>query len=154
VADYGPVGGLEGLGDRYGRTPWSRDRSVHAIHRDGHAASDCAEVARGIDVVFALVERQALDATVERLHAQPRAHAPYRALDGGAQPIHIEPIAAVARIRAEQRAIACRIPHDERDLDVALLLGVSRAESLLDEVGQLDAAAIAWITAVKGAIAR
>jgi hypothetical protein len=31
---------------------------------------------------------------------------------------------------------------------------VSRAESLLDEVGQLDAAAIAWITAVKTAIAR
>ena len=69
-------------------------------------------------------------------------------------PPHIAPSAGVAGIRAAQRAIACRIPHDERDLDVAFLLGVSRAESLLEEVGQLDAAAIAWITAVKGAIAR
>ena len=155
MADYGPVGGLEALGDRYGRTPWRRDtRSVHATHRDGHPSSDCAEVARGIDVVFALVERQALDATVELLRAPPRAHSPHRAFESSAQQSHIEPIAAVARIRAEQRAIACRIAHDERDLDAAFVLGVSRAESLLDEVGQLDAAAIAWITAVKTAIAR
>jgi plasmid stabilization system protein ParE len=149
------VGGVEALGDRYGRTPWRRDtRSVHATHRDGHAASDCAEVARGIDVVFALVERQTLDATVELLRAPPRAHAPHRAFESSVQSVPIEPVAAVARIRAEQRAIACRIAHDERDLDAAFVLGVSRAETLLDEVGQLDAATIAWITAVKTAIAR
>jgi hypothetical protein len=151
MADYGHLSGIDALSERHGRPAWRRDGAqAQAVRKDGEAPHDSVEVARGADVVVALVRQQVLLATVARLPhpVDPASLAP-RAVPSPSRWGQSSPPVAISRIRAEQRHLAASSPLSERALDVAFLQGLDRAEAILDEVHQRDAEAAAWIDAAR-----
>ena len=151
MADYGHLSGIDALSERRGRPAWRRDGAhAPAVPKEGERPHDSVEVARGADVVVALVRQQVLLATIARLPqpVDPASLAP-RTAPVASRWGQSSPPVAISRIRAEQRHLAAASPLSERALDVAFLQGLDRAEAILDEVHQRDAEAAAWIDAAR-----
>lgn len=155
MADYGHLGGIDALHDRHGRPSWRRDEAPHpVVQPEGESPHDSVAVARGADVVAALVRQQVLLATIARLPhtVDPAALAPRHAAMSSRWGQSSPPV-AISRIRAEQRHLAASSALSSRALDVAFEQGLDRAEAILDEVHQRDAEAAAWIEAVRRLLA-
>lgn len=155
MADYGQLGGIDALHDRHGRPSWRRDEPPHpSVPPQAESPHDSVAVARGADVVAALVRQQVLLATIARLpHAVELATLAPRHAAISTRWGQSSPPVAISRIRAEQRHLAAHSALSERALDVAFEQGLDRAEAILDEVHQRDAEAAAWIDAVRRLLA-
>ena len=155
MADYGQLGRIDGLHDRHGRPSWRREPGqASAVRPDEEAPHDSVAVARGADVVAALVRQQVLLSTIACLpQAIDPAMLPTRCATISSRWGQSSPPVAISRIRAEQRHLCATSGLSPRALDEAFEHGLDRAEAILDEVHQRDAEAAAWIDAVRRLLA-
>jgi hypothetical protein len=148
MADYGAVGGLEPLGDRYGPVPQQPER--HLPHRDDGqkplSGDDSADLSAATEVVYPLLRQRVLDDTKRRMPAgaplTPGAFWRAGAPSG--------PVAAVAWIQSEQRWLWGVGTHeDAAELRAAFDAGLAETAEILREVTHGDVAVEQWLAGVR-----
>jgi len=150
MAESNTVGGLEPLGDGFGRQPRrQRDEArggPRARPAPPAAGADSVELAPASAAAFLLLEQRVLAATRQRVGAGEPPGALVRA--GMPQ----NPAAAVARIQSAQHWCLGAAAADPAQLAAALRDGLSETETILRDVARDDAALQAWFAALRAVL--
>lgn len=155
MPDLRAIDGLEPLAERFGQKSPPREREASAHEEDDRtrAALDTAEVHRGGEVAFALLQKLVLSATERRLFgAENAATRPTHPTDPFVHATPRTPTQVVASIQRDQRWLAAGHVGCDILLHAAFIEGLDQTEAILRDVDQEDARTHAWFVAVRSAL--